>query len=120
MSPSNNFNCNNSASISVLKKTFWIHAGISGEALIVASDVAVKFTCTVPAVLPTWFVNGRVAVTEGDCYTSTLRRAKDRNVTGTLIITGNHDTCNTFNVYCRIYRQSQFLYLYNTTLIFQG
>ena len=89
----------------------------------VAPGVTVKFdTCTGLAdqstVEPTWFVNGKTAETEGDCYESIIT-AEGRNYTATLTINGNH-TCNTFNVYCRIYRESQTLYLHNTTVTFQG
>ena len=90
--------------------------------LTVAPDVTVKFTCTGPADLfvvePTWFVNGKTAVSYGDCYTL-LRTTEGRNYTATLTINGNH-TCDTLNVYCRIYRESQALYIHNTTLTFQG
>ena len=88
----------------------------------VAPGVTVKFnTCTGPAdlsaVQPTWFVNGKIAETEGDCYES-ITTAEGRNYTATLTINGNH-TCNTFNVYCRIDRlESQ--YIHNTTVTFQG
>lgn len=89
--------------------------------MIIASDVAIKLTCTVPAVPPTWFVNGRVAVTEGDCYRSRLIRAENpQNVMATLTINSNRDTCHTFNVFCRIYRESQFTFVHNTTLVVQG
>ena len=89
----------------------------------VAPDVTVKFNrCTGLAdlftVQPTWFVNGKIAKTERDCYKSNIT-AEGRNYTATLTINGNH-TCDTFNVYCRIYRESQALYLYNTTVKFQG
>ena len=96
-------------------------AGVSGGVVIVAPGVSVKFTCTgrdgeFP---PTWFVNGRVAAAEGDCYRSALIRTERLNVTATLTVNGNR-TCNMFNTRCRIYRESQFLYLHNTTLTVQG
>ena len=86
----------------------YIFADISGGVINVATGVSVKFACTGPDP-PTWFVNGRAAVTEEDCYRSTLRRTEGLNLTATLVINGNH-TCNTFNVYCRIYSVPQALY----------
>ena len=83
----------------------------------VAPGVTVELMCTGLAVL--WYLNGRQTISDEDCYRLTSRRAGDRNVTATLAINGNH-TCDAFNVYCRIYRESQFLYLHNTTLIVQG
>ena len=101
-------------------KRFVLHAGVSGDTMIVALGVSVEFNnCTGPAdeyFQPTWFVNGRVAATEGDCYGSTLSGMD--HYTATLVINGNH-TCNNA-VFCRIYRESQALYLYNTTVIVQG
>ena len=96
--------------------------GISGDAILVAPGVSVEFTCTGldGEFQPTWIVNRRVAVTEGDCYTSRLIRAQNpENVTATLTINGNRDTCRTFNVYCRLYRESQFVFVHNTTLVVQ-
>ena len=102
---------------------FVLHAGTVGYAMIVAPGVTVTFTCTGPAdqstVEPTWFVNGEIAETEGDCYRSILRRAEGLIYTATLMINGNR-TCDSFIIYCRIYRDSQFLYLHNATLTFQG
>ena len=111
--------------MSVYKKMLFLHAGTVGNTMItVAPGVTVKFnTCTGPAglsaVQPTWFVNGKIAETEGDCYESILIIAEGLNYTATLTINGN-DTCDTFNVYCRIYRESQFLCIHNTTVTFQG
>ena len=70
---------------------------------------SVEFICTGPVIasLPTWFVNGRVAVTKGNCYRLTIRRAAGINATATLTINGNHN-CDTFIIYCRIYRDSRF------------
>ena len=96
------------------------YIGIGGEVINVAPGVSVEFTCTGKdgEFQPTWIVNRRVAVTEGDCYTSRLIRAQNpQNVTATLTINGNHDTCRTFNVYCRLYRESQFIFVHNTTLV---
>ena len=92
--------------------------------MMVAPGVTVRLnTCTGPAgqstVEPTWFVNGEIAETEGDCYRSALRTAEGLNYTATLVINGNR-TCDTFNVYCRIYKESQALYLHNTSLTVQG
>ena len=102
---------------------FVLHAGTIGYAMIVAPGVTVTFTCTGPgdqsAVEPTWFVNGKFTVTDGGCYRSILRRAEGLIYTATLMINGNR-TCDTFIIYCRIYRDSQFLYLHNATLTFQG
>ena len=102
---------------------FVLHAGVGSDAMIVAPGVSVEFNnCTGPAddyFQPTWFVNRRVAATEGDCYRSRLRTAEGPNYTATLVINGNR-TCDTFDVYCRIYKESQALYLHNTTLTVQG
>ena len=92
-------------------------AGIGGGPIVVAPGVTVELICTGPDVV--WYLNGRQALSYEDCYRLTVRGAGDRNVTGTLAINGNH-TCDAFNVYCRIYRESQFLYIHNTTLIVQG
>ena len=102
-----------------------MYAGtVSGDAMIamvVAPGVTVKFTCTGPTdpVQPTWFVNGKIAESDGDCYKSKLTEAEGQNYTATLTINGNH-TCDTLNVYCRIYSGPQALYLQNTTLAVQG
>ena len=97
------------------------YTGISGDVVIVAPGVSVEFTCTGPdsEFPPTWFLNGRVAETEGDCYRSRLRRAGGLNATDTLTINGNY-TCDMFNTHCKIYRESQFLYLHYNTLLVQG
>ena len=83
----------------------------------VAPGVTVELMCTGPAVL--WFLNGRQAISDEDCYRSTQRRAGEQNVTATLAINVNN-TCDAFHVYCRIYRESQFLYIHNITLIAKG
>ena len=83
----------------------------------VAPGVTVKLICTGPDVA--WYLNGRQAFTNEDCYKLALRSAGDRNATATLAINANR-TCDAFNVYCRIYSKSQFLYIHNTTLIVQG
>ena len=89
----------------------------------VAPGVTVTFTCTgsADAFLPTWFVNGTMAVSGGHtCYRSTYsRRPRELNATATLTINGNN-SCNVFSVYCRIFRESKLLYLHNTTLTVQG
>ena len=94
---------------------------MSGGVVVVAPGVSVDFTCTGPdgEFPPTWLLNGRRAESDGNCYRSRLRRPEGLNVTDTLTVNGNH-TCNVFNICCRIYRESQFLYLHNTTLIVQG
>ena len=96
---------------------------VSGDVMTVASGVSVKFTCSGPADthLPTWFVNGTVAVSDGHiCYRSTYkRRPGELNATMILMINGNN-SCYTFNIYCRIFRESEFLYIHNTTLVVQG
>ena len=99
----------------------YIFAGISGDVINVATGVSVEFACTGPdgEFPPTWLLNGRAAKTEGDCYRSRLRSADESNATASLTINGNH-TCNMFKARCRIYRESQFLYLHNNTLKFQG
>ena len=85
----------------------------------VAPGVTVELMCTGPAVL--WFLNGRQAISDEDCYRSTHRRAGEQNVTGTLTINVNN-TCDAFHVYCRIqYTDPGFsLYINNITLIAQG
>ena len=101
----------------------FIHfTGISGDVMTVAPDVTVEFTCSGPVsvIQPTWFLNGTFVETEGNCYRSRLRRLRELNATATLTISGNYDTCGDFNIYCRIFRDSQFLYLHNTTLTVQG
>ena len=89
--------------------------------MIVAHGVSVKFACTGPAddFQPTWFVNGRVAETEIACYRSTLSDAEGINYTATLTIDGNH-ACGDFNIKCRIFKESQALYLHDTTVMVQG
>ena len=89
--------------------------------MIVATGVSVEFTCTGPdgEFQPTWLVNGRAAPTEGDCYRSRLRRTGEQSLTATLTINGD-DTCSMFNIRCRIFSNSQFMYLDNTTLTVQG
>ena len=101
----------------------FIHfTGISGDVMTVAPDVTVEFTCSGPVsvIQPTWFLNGTFVETEGNCYRSRLRRLGEINATATLTINGNNDACVDFNIYCRIFRDSQFLYLHNTTLTVQG
>ena len=51
----------------------YIFADINGDVINVATGVSVRFACTRPDP-PTWFVNGRAAVTEGVCYRWKLRR----------------------------------------------
>ena len=98
---------------------YLIHAGIGAGAITVSSSVTVKFTCTAPD-RPTWYLNGNFTVTNGTCYRSEIMAALHSNNTATLTITGNDDTCKMFNVYCEILIAPQFLYVHNTTLIFQG
>ena len=95
--------------------------GISAGVVVVAPGVSVEFTCTGSdgEFPPTWFVNGRIAETDGDCYRSALRRAGGLSATAILIINSDH-TCNMFNTRCRTFRGSQFLYLHNNTLLVQG
>ena len=92
-------------------------AGIGGGPIVVAPGVTVELICTGPDVV--WYLNGRQALTYKDCYRLTIGGAGDRNVTATLAINANH-TCDAFNVYCRIYREPDFLYIHHTTLIVQG
>ena len=98
-----------------------IFAGIGGrDVIIVARGVTVEFTCTGPVDVsqPSWVLNGKLAETDGGCYRSTFKEAEGSNYTSTLIINSN-STCNTFNIYCRIFKEVQ-LYLHNTTLVVQG
>ena len=99
-----------------------IGAGIDPTTMIIAPYVTAKFTCTGPygEFPPKWLLDGRGALTKGDCYNSTLTETGDRNATATLTIGGNYDGCGDFNIYCRIFIQSQFLYLHNTTLEMEG
>ena len=99
------------------KKFYFAGIGIGGGPIVVARGVTVELICTGPDVV--WYLNGTQTLSYEDCYRLTIRRAEDRNVTATLAINGNH-TCDAFNVYCRIYRESDFLYIHNTTLIVQG
>lgn len=105
-----------------MNKFYLDYIDISAGVVVVAPGVSVEFTCTGPdgEFPPTWLLNGRRAETEGDCYRSRLRRPGGLNVTDTLVVNGNRDTCNTFNVYCRIFIESRFLYMYKTTLTVQG
>ena len=84
--------------------------------------MTVQFTCTGPG-LPTWYVNGRITESKGNCYRLTIRRAAGMNVATILTINGNQ-TCDTFNVYCGIVvSESQLLYARNVSqfsLVFQG
>ena len=109
--------------MSVQKDSFVLFAGIvSGDAMMnVPPGVTVKFTCTGPTdpFQPTWFVNGKIAKSDEHCYKWKLSEADGQNYTSTLKINGNH-TCDTFDVYCRIYSGPQKLYLHNTTLTVQG
>ena len=95
--------------------------GIDATAMIIAPYVKAEFTCTGPynEFPPKWLLNGSGALRVGDCYNSTLTRTGDGNATTTLIIYGN-STCETFNISCRIYKESQFLYLHKTTLEIEG
>ena len=104
------------------KNAAFCFAGVGGDTMVVAPGVSVKFnTCTGPAhdFQPTWFVNGRVAETEVACYRSTLRTADGPNYTATLTIDGNQ-SCGDFNIKCRIFKESQALYLHDTTVMVQG
>ena len=108
--------------MSVQRDIFVLHAGtVSGDAMTVVPGVTVKFICTGPVdpFQPTWFVNRKSAETDGSCYKSTISDAEGQNYTAILMINGNH-TCDTFNVYCRIYSGPQALYLHNITLTVQG
>ena len=102
---------------------FFSFAGIRADDLILAPGMTVQFTCTAPGQLPTWYVNGRVAVTKGNCYRLTIRRAAGINATAILTVRGNH-TCDAFNIYCGIVvSESQSLYARNLSqfsLVFQG
>ena len=108
--------------VCTVQKLGFHFAGIGGrDIMIVAPRVTVEFKCTGPggeSGRPTWFLNGGLAETDGGCYRSTFTRAEGLNYTSTLIINGNR-TCNTFNIYCIIYKEAR-LYLHNTTLVVQG
>ena len=89
--------------------------------MIIAPYVTAEFACTGPynEFPPTLLLNGTGALTVADCYNSTLTETGDGNATATLIIHGN-SACKTFSVSCRIFKESQFLYLHNTTLEIEG
>lgn len=95
--------------------------GCSGDAIIVAHNVTVNFTCTAPngRILPTWFVNGRTVLTNGRGYRSIINTG--RELTATLIINGNHIS-DTLNIHCEVYmaERQEFLPMHKTTLIIQG
>ena len=96
---------------------------IDATAMIIAPHVTVEFTCTGPynEFPPGWLLNGKGALAVGDCYThSTRTNTGDENATATLIIHGNSTQCKTFNISCRIYKDSQFLYPHNTTVEIEG
>ena len=90
--------------------------------MIVAPDVTIEFTCSGPvgSFQPTWFLNGTFVESDGNCYRSRLRIPGRLNATAILTINGNNDSCGDYKIYCRIFTESQFLYLYNTTLTVQG
>ena len=96
--------------------------GISGDITTVAPDVTIEFTCSGPVsvIQPTWFLNGTFVESEGNCYRSRLRRLGELNATAILTVSGNYDACRNVNIYCRIFRESRFLYLHNTTVTVQG
>ena len=90
--------------------------------MIIAPHVTAKFTCTGPynEFPPKWLSDGKGLPTVGKCYNSTLTNTGDGNATATLIIHGNSTQCETFNISCRIFKESQFLYLHNTTVEIEG
>ena len=93
--------------------------------MVVAPGATIELICTGPvnAFLPTWVVNGEALDTgssRDNCYKATShRRPGHQSRTTILMINGNH-TCDTLNVYCRIYSGTEFLYFHNTTLTVQG
>lgn len=98
-----------------------VGGGIDATAMIIAPYVKAEFTCTGPynEFPPKWLLNGSGALRVGDCYNYTLNDTMDGNATATLIVYGN-STCETFNISCRIYKDSQYLYLHYTTLEIEG
>ena len=95
----------------------WIHTG--GDAINLALHTTIEFKCTTNGVRPpNWFVNGKVAVTNGDSYRSRTSNGGE-DVTTTLTIDGN-DTQVTLNIYCEVYQEHQFVRVHSTTVLFQG
>ena len=97
------------------------HTGVSGNALNIAHNVTITFTCTTNGRrTPDWFVNGTVVLTSGDRYRSSTRNGI-HNKTATLTINGS---CihSTLNIYCEVYNmiKHQFLQMHMTTLTIQG
>ena len=94
----------------------WIHTG--GDAINLALHTTIEFKCTTNGVRPpNWFVNGIVAVTTGDSYG--LRTSNGRDITTTLTIDGN-STQVTWNIYCEVTEENQFVIVHSTTVIFRG
>ena len=96
---------------------------IDATAMIIAPHVTAEFTCTGPYndFPPKWLLNGTGQLDVGKCYNSNKTNTPGkRNATATLIIHGNSTQCGTFNISCRIYKDSQFLYLHNTTVEIEG
>ena len=93
------------------------------DATAIAPYATAEFTCTGPYsnFPPRWLLDGKGALTAGECHNSTLTETGDGNATATLIIHSTDSTCDAFNISCRIFiGQSQFLYLHNTTLEMEG
>ena len=97
-------------------ETVWIHTG--GDAINLALHTTIEFKCTTNGDrTPDWFVNGNVVVTTGDSYR--LRTSNGRDITATLTIDGN-GTQVTWNIYCEVYEEHQFVRVHSTTVLFQG
>ena len=91
--------------------------------MIIAPHVTAEFTCIGPYndFPPKWLLNGKGQLDVGNCYNSNKTNTPGNgNATATLIIHGNSTQCETFNISCRIYKDSQFLYLHNTTVEIEG
>ena len=97
----------------------WNHAIYTGgDAINLAHHTTVEFKCTTNGDrTPDWFVNGSVVVTTGGSYRS--RTSNGRDITTTLTIDGN-GTQVTWNIYCEVYEEHQFVRVHSTTVIFQG
>lgn len=98
-----------------------LNAGISGNAVNVAHNVTITFTCTTSGRrTPNWFVNGTVVLTSEDRYRlSTSNNMRDK--TATLTIDGSR-ICDTLNIHCEVYSttEQQFFPMQITTLTIQG
>ena len=105
--------------VSVHKFLIGIYSGIliSGNLVIIATDVTIEFTCNGSNDLfpPTWLVNGTAVGTVGhDGYSSVISGRES-----TLTIDG-HPTCDSLSLVCKILTEAILVTMHNITLIIQG